>query len=337
MKKRKADNTCMDEAMLYRIAKDYYVFGMKEETIACRENISRPHVSRLLSIAKKHGMVRVDVVMPNHEEIDRIEPELRQISHLKYLKVVYVPEEFKSDQRKTSLDIASEASEIISEYLVGCRNTGIGWGFTMYETAKQLSYADSKWGGSFTPLIGVSSESSPYLQVNTITDHFSEKSFGTANYTNIPIALDNQQQMSKMEKSKLKEIETRWSKLDSAIVGLGTPYKKDATFMISEAGSMYKEVLSKDHAVGDILATFFRENGEIIHMPPAYKIVAIDLNKLMMIPKVLCLAGGNEKVMGIYTAIRMNYINGLVTDSNTAQKLLELFNKNSTQKERGVK
>jgi len=315
----------VDDAMLFRIAKEYYVFGMKEDVIARKENVSRPHISRLLKLAKQRGMIKVSVQLPNDAEIDRIAQRLRQMSGLSFLDVVYVPTRFKNDLKKTSLDIASEASEVIGEYLSGCHATGVGWGYTIYETAKQLAYADVAWGGDFTPLVGISSESSPYLQVNTITGNFAEKSYGHAKYVNLPIALDGAQQASRLEKEKLSTLERQWEHLDSAVIGLGAPYRQNDVFMISEAGEFYKTVLSRENAVGDILSTFFHEDGSIVNIPSEYRIVAMNLGNLHRIPKVLCLAGGHEKVLGIFTAIHARFFNGLITDSNTAIELLKLY------------
>ena len=51
---------------------------------------------------------------------------------------------------------------------------------------------------------------------------------------------------------------------------------------------------------------------------------AISFEQLRVIDRVLCVAGGADKVRGIHSAIKAGYINCLVTDMITAQELIAL-------------
>ena len=55
-----------DYVLLYRIADAYYNQGQTQDQIAKRENISRPHVSRLLTKARECGIVSIQVQVPEY-------------------------------------------------------------------------------------------------------------------------------------------------------------------------------------------------------------------------------------------------------------------------------
>ena len=55
-----------DYVLLYRIADAYYCQGQTQDQIARQENISRPHVSRLLTKARECGIVNIRVEYPEH-------------------------------------------------------------------------------------------------------------------------------------------------------------------------------------------------------------------------------------------------------------------------------
>ena len=315
----------IDNGLLFRIAKDYYLNGLKEEAIAIKENISRPHVSRLLSLARDNGIVQFKVVMPEEVDVIMLKDRLKGLSMLDFLEVVYVPEDHFHDFEYTSLSIAYEACSIIQDYLKDCKHTGLGWGYTIYQTSKQLFSSDYPWGGTFVPLIGVSNENSPYLQISTILNQFADKFKGNAIFMNVPVVMDEGLYESKMAKEKLKKLDQYWDQLDSAIIGFGVPFDKCKHFMIGEVKRAYSKQLKNVKTLGDILVNFFDVDGNQIIVNQENKIVSVDLDKLKKISKVLCLAGGPDKVQGLKMVIDKKIIKGLVTDSNTAKKLIDLY------------
>lgn len=315
----------IDNGLLYRIARDYYLNGLKEEAIAIKENISRPHVSRLLSLARENKIVQFKVVMPEEIDVILLKNRLQELSKLDFLEVVYVPEEHIHDFEYTSLSIAYEACSSIKDYLKNCKYTGLGWGYTIYQTSKQLFTSDYPWGGTFVPLIGVSNENSPYLQISTILNQFADKFRGKAIFINVPVVMDEGLYESKMAKDKLRKLQHHWDQLDSAIIGFGVPFDKCKHFMIGEVKKSFNKHLKNIETLGDILVNFFDVEGNQIRVNQENKIVSIDLDKLQSISKVLCLAGGIDKAQGLKKIIDKKIIKGLVTDSNTAKRLIELY------------
>ena len=93
--------------------------------------------------------------------------------------------------------------------------------------------------------------------------------------------------------------------------------------LLAEASEEYHQLLKDSGTVGDILANFFYEDGRVLDTSKHYFQISLDLDDLKKIDKVICLAGGETKVEGIITAALNHYFNVLVTDTNTAQQILD--------------
>jgi DNA-binding transcriptional regulator LsrR (DeoR family) len=108
-----------------------------------------------------------------------------------------------------------------------------------------------------------------------------------------------------------------------AIVGIGNP----APDTLMRANKIFTEeefdwLLAKG-SVGDIGLRFFDQDGIPIRGDINNRIIGLDLDKLRKIPRVIGIAGGPEKFEVIRAALRGNFINVLVTDINTAHRLLK--------------
>ena len=76
-------------------------------------------------------------------------------------------------------------------------------------------------------------------------------------------------------------------------------------------------------AVGDIALRYFDAEGRGVESEINDRIIGITLEQLKRGPKVVAVSGGPHKVPAIGAALRGGLIDVLVTDSVTAEKLLE--------------
>ncbi len=312
-----ADST--DYTAMYRIAKSYYLDGLSQQQIAKRESISRPHVSRMLSKARECGIVAIQVEMRKAESLTRLQDELCTKLGLTQAILVSVPEVKKGARTDISLNIATVAAEYLPDLLRGADLVGIGWGYTMYQTSLLLPQTEVTNHMAFVPLIGISGENSPYLQINVIVNRFSEK-FGAASfYTNIPVMRENGASLT--GKGRDEPLETLWADLDAVVIGLGPPFK-EGDFLVSEVSNEYKQSIAQSDLVGDILANYFDSEGNVFDSSAYYNHFSLPLSGLKDIKNVICLAGGENKADGIIAAAKNGFIHTLITDTTTAKTIL---------------
>ncbi|MGI6250082.1 MAG: sugar-binding transcriptional regulator [Anaerolineaceae bacterium] len=314
-----------DYELLYRIAQRYYIEGCSQQMIAMQENISRPHVSRLLTKARQFGIVTIRVEMPQSVEIRNLADQLQLSLNLRDVVLVEVPEAQAQDSRKVSECIARMAGQRLLELLGNSRNVGIGWGYTIYQTALLHPKLSTKMPLTFIPLVGISDENNPYLQSNVIVDRFAEKFNARSYYTSVPAFYQRDARKMPIEQDRYERLKQRWKNLDAAVVGLG-PKFSDGDFLISEVSEEYKQLIANSQAVGDILASFFYEDGSILESSAYYEQISLPLEKLKSIPVVICMAGGDTKVRGLVSAARHGYYKTLITDQRTAQLMLDEIN-----------
>lgn len=318
-----------DSYQLYRIARDYYQFDIPQKEIAIRENISRPHVSRLLKKAKECGIVSIEIIKPNSESAQDIGIKLKSATGLKVIEIAQCSEHQFHKPEEISKLLSEFASTNIVKYLIGQKKIGVGIGKTLYSTVKKILPFDLE-DAEIIPMVGVANRCSSCMQCNLIVSLLADITKSRGYFTNIPIVVEKSETTSDLFNTRFSELKGHWDSLDIALVGLGEPYlnpKKE--FILNEATEAYRRIIAKSKNVGDLLVTYFRKDGSEVIIRNNYLKMSMSLADLSKTKNVICIAGGEDKIQGLYTAIKNKYISGLFTDIYTASKLIESFEKKS--------
>jgi len=321
-----------DYVTLYRIAKAYYLENHSQFHIAREENISRPHVSRLLSKARQLGIVTIKVEMPNRMQMVRLQEQITELLGLQRVLLADLLNEDSGNSKKNASSIATLAAENFLDLMGDARKIGVGWGYTVYQTSLTLPKANLDESITFIPLVGMSDESNPYLQNNVIIDRFAEKLNALSYYTSLPAFYERHSTKGPVERDRFLRLRQQWEKLDAAVIGLG-PRFKSGDFLIREVSEEYKQLIANSDVVGDILASFFFEDGTILDSHEYYEQVSLPLIRLKEIKNVVCLAGGEEKVPGIIAGARNGYFKTLVTDVSTAEMIIQRIQNDESESE----
>ncbi|MCE5256415.1 MAG: hypothetical protein LLF89_06160 [Spirochaetaceae bacterium] len=305
-----------DVSTIYRIARYYYSDGLSQEEIGAREGFSRSQISRIIDRAREMGLVKISLVPPTDLQSEELSGHL---SHLLDLRsVVVVPVRRNASQDEISLAIATRAAEYIPERIQDYKTVGIGWGRTVYRTAELLPHCTRSTSEPFfVPLIGISGNDNPNLQINTIIDRFAASFHTKGLFVNIPSAREMGAPVSKIEMSRIATLSERWKSVEAAVVGLGEP-PTTAANLPEELPQAYEDELRKSNSKGDILAQYFGPDGRIFHAKHGYDLLAYNIQWLSGLDRSICLAGGSLKHEGIIAAARAGFITDLVTDELTA-------------------
>ncbi len=108
-----------------------------------------------------------------------------------------------------------------------------------------------------------------------------------------------------------------------ALVGIGDI---EPSKLLTLSGNVFsleeQEELRGKGAVGDILLRFFDKNGKPVKGPLSNRVVSMSLEQLTRTNRAIAVAGGPRKFKAISGALRGKWINVLVTDRRTAERLL---------------
>ncbi|MGB9606142.1 MAG: sugar-binding transcriptional regulator, partial [Bryobacteraceae bacterium] len=109
-----------------------------------------------------------------------------------------------------------------------------------------------------------------------------------------------------------------------ALVGIGSV---EPSKMLAASGNVFSsdelKLLSSKGAVGDICLRFFDAAGRPVITPLNDRVISMELAQLRRVPRVIGVAGGKRKTAAIRGALAGKWINVLITDRATAERLLE--------------
>ena len=108
----------------------------------------------------------------------------------------------------------------------------------------------------------------------------------------------------------------------TALVGIGAI---DPSPLLAQSGNIFSpqelDLLRQANAVGDILLRFFDQNGSLVETGLEKRVISMSLEQLCRVSRAIGVAGGSRKYAAILGALRGHWINILVTDHFTANRL----------------
>ena len=84
-----------------------------------------------------------------------------------------------------------------------------------------------------------------------------------------------------------------------------------------------RKSLIEKGAVGDLLYNYFDIDGKLVKHPINERVVSMPIERLRSVPRRVMISGGQDKVDALIGGMKMVNANVLITNEDTAQKLLE--------------
>ncbi|NYI69209.1 sugar-binding transcriptional regulator [Spelaeicoccus albus] len=303
-------------AALYTAAMMYYREGANQAEIADRLKISRASVSRLLTEARRSGIVQIEVHEPR--DTDRAELEQRLADFLKIDKAyLSAPLNGNEHQSVIGVTLAPAASRALREVgLLAGDVLLVSSGRTVYEIAQQN--LPQFPGVVVAPTVGGQESPDPWFQTNETTRALAAKIGGHPRFLYAPALPGPDLERMLRAEPVIRRVLALWEKAECALVGVGAPpLKRESVpeFVPMDAASL------KD-AVGDMCTRFFDRSGSPVDYPGSDRLIALGLEALARVPVTIAAAVGRDKSEGITAAARAGYFNRLVTDQHTAESIL---------------
>jgi deoxyribonucleoside regulator len=299
-------------------AKLYYLLDYNQSEIAKILGLSRPTVSRLLQQAKAEGIVQIKIMDPD-EDIQSLSIQLEKRFHLKKAIIANIPQ-YEENMIKNYL--GEKAASYLNETVKDGDVIGVTWGTTLYHVGIELKQKFVK-DVKVVQLKGGVSHSETNTYASEILYLFGQAFNTTPLHLPLPAIVDHIVVKQAMEADRhIKRILDLGKKANIAIFTVGTVLNESLLFRL---GYFTDEDLATLHesAVGDICSRFFDENGKLCNPSLNERTLGIDLESLKKKEQSILVAGGANKIDGIYGALKGGYANILVTDQFTAKFLLD--------------
>ncbi|HEY68512.1 MAG TPA: sugar-binding transcriptional regulator [Thermoflexia bacterium] len=310
---------CAELQTMLRAARLYYEDGLTQQQVADELGVSRPKVSRLLTRARAEGIVRITIVDP-FATFGEVEQHLVETFGLREA-VVIAGEGLSEEALRRRLGLA--AASYLRRTLRDGLRVGVGWGRTLRATVEALNN-ERQVAIHAVPLIGGIGQVSPSFQVNDLARRMAEAFGGTWQALYAPAFVgDTQARDALLNHPDVKLVMEGWETLDVALVGIGHfAFQRQSSMFFAEymAQTLLQE-LEERGAMGDLCGRFFDIYGRQCILEAG--VIGISLDQLKALDHVIGVAGGKEKMTAILGALRGGYLNVLITDTVTAQAVLE--------------
>lgn len=312
------------DEMLLMTARLYYVDGLPQADVARVMRVSQPQVSRLLSLARERGIVRISVADYDPRDRDMEQALTRQLGLRSPIVIKTVR---GSKVRDLRYAVAHFAAPDVAHVISRAETMAIAGGRTLQDLCQQLKEPQQRSGLTVIQAMGnVGSMPNSYdaLELGRL---LAAKWNGSFLMMNTPALLPDQHTRDAiMNVGENQQILRRLSRCDLALVGVGTLQNSVFTErdIITERDV---RTLTKAGAVGEICGRFYDAGGQECDTPFRDRVASISLEQLRRTPSVIAVTIGADRAEALHAAIRGNIIKSVVMDDSGATALLDRVKK----------
>lgn len=308
--------------IMAEIASMYFEQGLSQQEIANRLYFSRSKVSRLLSKAMKEKVVEITINYPM-ERIFYLESELKNIFDL---TEVIVTKDYDTSFEMIMKRVTQMAAQHLDHILETHTPLGITWGETVYHVVEEIK-PSSKKHIHVIQLMGITeyNNNSAYNTPELILK-LADKYNGSFSQIYSPLVVENDIIRDSLSKEPIIQQvlhEARNAKV--VLTSVGELYNSKTKAWEGTLTSSVKYKLTKEGAVGVLLAHFIKMDGTLADCELDRKVIGISLEDLRNIENVIAVAVGKKKANSLYGALRGGYINTLIIDEILAREVLHLY------------
>lgn len=230
--------------------------------------------------------------------------------------------------------VALQASEYLARILKNNMKLGINWGRSMKNlvtTFEQEGYNKSinVKGVEIIPFLGTNNsfeEKSQSLRLtysNFLAIKMAEL-LKCKNYNlSAPMIVSSQKVKDVIiNEPDVSGVLKKAKTCDVALLGIGSIDKNSSLFVLMDDGEKMSDTIKQQGGIGEVIGRAYDENGNIIHSELDNRIIGVTLEELKQIPLKIGVGYGNQKVKAIKAALKGGLIDVLITDRETAEKLV---------------
>lgn len=307
-------------ATLLRAAQMYYLQDMTMDAIARELRTSRSSVSRMLSAARRTGLVEISVRAPQKQQ-SRVEQSIRKRFGIA-AHVVATPRNLSDVERFER--VAMTAARILPQFVDSNMIVGIAWGSTLdtisrhlvrKETHNTLFVQLNGAGNTFTSGVDYASE---------ILQRFGRAFDAGVQQFPVPAIFDRAETKQAMwQERSTRRILDLHHRADVAIFGLGSPFGQTPS-RVYAGGYLDRDdyrSLREDRVIGDVATVFYREDGTWDGIRLNERASGPALPMLKRIARRIGVASGSQKLPSLRGALAAGLITDLVLDEELAEEL----------------
>jgi DNA-binding transcriptional regulator LsrR (DeoR family) len=303
-----------------KAARLYYEDRLTQTEIAGRLGISQVAVSRLLKKAEEYGIVRTTVISPPgaFAELETLLEERFKLNQ------VIVGEAARDTEEAVLSAIGSAAAQLLETTLKSGEVIGISsWSASLLSMVDQMHPVRMIQKCTVVQMLGGIGNPSAEKHANHLATRLARLVHGEARFLPAPGVVGSASAAKILSQDPyVRETLDFFGKITLALVGIGA---LEPSALVASSGNSFSTeelgIIQQNGAVGDICLRFYDVDGREVKEPFGNRVIGIDLERLRRIRTTVGIAGGKRKFAAILAGLRGKWINSLVTDQYTAERL----------------
>jgi DNA-binding transcriptional regulator LsrR (DeoR family) len=308
--------------LMTRVARLYYDDSVRQPEIARRLRLSQPKVSRLLKQAHEMGIVRISVRPPSgtHPELERA---LESSYDLHQVEVVDIS---RDDDEAAVRELGAAAAFHLENTVRSGDIIGVSsWSATLLAMVDAMHPVNGVRDTQVVQILGGGGDPAAEGHATHLVRRMADLLHGEGTFLPAPSSVGSKASRDVLlDDPFVRRAMSLFADLDVALVGIGG---QEPSGLLTSSGNVFSgeelQTVRAAGGIGDIGLRFLREDGAPVASALDERVIGIELEQLRRVPRAIGVAGGPVKTMAIRAALLGGWINCLITDRHTGQRLLE--------------
>jgi len=306
------------DEQLILAARLYYIDQLSQSDVAKMMSVSQAKVSRMLTLARECGFVRITVADANPRDLE-LEKRLRQALGIETIVIRPAFGQKSNDLRQI---IGYFAAEAIHDWLKSCHVIALAGGRTMRNLVDRFKHLPAPTRLEVVQAMGtVDASPGPFdaVELGLILAGCWHSSFVRLNTPAILQDADTCTKLLQLE--QVQHVMGRLAEADAALIGVGTLENS----IFAERGVLSPQdlqALRGAGAVGEIVGRYFDSSGRECQTSLRDRVVSLPLSDLRKIQLRIAVTTGTDRAKAICAAIRGGLLNALAIDASGAMAVL---------------
>jgi DNA-binding transcriptional regulator LsrR (DeoR family) len=303
-----------------RVARLYHEEGARQPEIAARLRLSQPKVSRLLKQAQVEGIVRISVRPPIGTN-----PELERDLEARYgLHDAEVVDISHDDDEAAVRELGAAAAYHLETTVRSGDVIGVSsWSATLLAMVDAMHPVSGVRDTRVVQILGGGGDPAAEGHATHLVRRMANLLHGQGTFLPAPSSVGSAEARDVLlEDPFVRRAVGLFGKLDVALVGIGG---QEPSGLLASSGNVFSKAelrtVRAAGGVGDIGLRYLSRDGTPVDSPLDARVIGIELEQLRRVPRAIGVAGGPAKTPAIRAALLGGWINCLITDRFTAERL----------------
>lgn len=308
--------------LMAKVARLYYEAGQKQPEIAERLSLSQATISRLLKRAEREQIVRISVSVPTGAF-----PELEEGLSRRYgLREVIVADSLEDDEAQVMRDLGAAAAYYVETTLRPGEVVGVASYASLLAMVNAMhprGAASAGGGVRVVQLTGGVGNPSAEAHGTQLTRRLADLLRGEAVFLPAPglAATEGARDMFLQDRFVREALEM-FERVTLALMGIQDVRHSGPTGYLGSYTEAERRRLLELGAQGFVCHRFYDSQGTPLATPFDRRLLAITPPQLFKVERRVGISGGPARLKAIRAAVEGDWINVLITDRFTAERLL---------------